>query len=308
MELWLDPFVRKTCGDAINAAPGLAMTLLKRGHVHDPAGAAARVTAGLQPVAAPGELAPGLPLDGLVLAAAREIEDGGVASSKAAELLRVVSGYLRAAGPGAAAVAADRPLDSDAAVLIAMRGMGLARRAALALAIASEPDYEVESWGGMGARMAARGGEDGPGKAVLECFRLTLQAACVCGGPGECVRLMQAAAAGVWLDDDADMRDDDDNVIPLCAVGRMSHGRAALQWCLRLCSVADAAPDAALDATAVMRDVPSAVRGYHDAGLPNKTGATAAARAAADEKLLCLNLVQPPDVAEKYRRRFGAGA
>jgi hypothetical protein len=322
MQLWLDPLVRKTCGDAINAAPGLALTLLKRGHVHDPLRAGARVAGGLQPTAAPGEIAPGLAFDGVVLAASREIQDGGVASRNAADLLRVVAGHLRAAAD---------PFDVDSAVVRAMRGMGMQRRAALALAIASERDDDVECWGGMmggggGGGGATGGAGDSPGKAVLECWRLALQAACACGGAEECVRVMRAAAAGAWRDDTPEGGDvgtgpgtsttaPDGGVaaaaeVALCAPGQMRDGRAAFHWCLRQChaELGARAPQASLE---LMRDVASAVRGWHLAKWPMeaaKPGGTAAARAAAGEKMACLNLVQTPEAAERYRKMFGADA
>ena len=66
----------------------------KRGHVHDSAGAQARVIAGVQIPAAPGEIAPGVPFDGLILAAAHEAKHNSIVCGEAVALLTAIAGYI----------------------------------------------------------------------------------------------------------------------------------------------------------------------------------------------------------------------
>lgn len=269
-DLWLTKEVRDCCMDALGPACSLAITFIKK---HE----AGR---------GPAEIAPGLPLDQVVLAALDEVSRHGMATMYAQYLLKMAS-------------------DSSQAQWMEVP---VARRALVAITLAdrSSGDLEDSKKYRVVARFPSSGVGAGTGGEVRQTFSGLVAAlrtllVRVCGGADSAARVeaWRAAAGGKDL-------------VPL---GHCYSGRAFFSYLLRMGKGSVSGAEAALgvdapsfDAAKV--DMTSALECWNGLVFPSQLthSSSPTERAGAFEKMECFRQVQEPAMFEKFASNWRVSA
>jgi len=248
MELWTDPLVRRTCGDAIALSSSLAFTMASYLDVC--------VDRGMPlPPARDEELIPGIAIDHLITASLDEVRHRTFGAKYARCVLKLLERMIR----GRLTLNDESIVvfgDMKSREVFAFRSLGMRRRAKFILdvmhfigAFNKHGEETDADWSAYKSSFRALYDEtDEEDYSVYEDgLRSFLVAAVCCGGvetvqqKDDCHRLCRAVAAGVWKkewDRPHDVPDPDGDtraVQPLCTAGTRTEARAAFLFYLRRC-------------------------------------------------------------------------